>query len=110
MKTQKKDSDGNEIEEWAWDCWGGIQTQIDKVMLFKYTCVHEYDECSTGDISCEHFEHYNLDSFASRVQASKFVRAWPNQMHNLQSLIFNTYYNQYGEQCECGVGTKLRRT
>ena len=108
-KSTKTDDNGTMFE--YWDCFGTLQEQIDVIPSFVINFCHEYDGCSNKDANCDHWEHYsgNENSHANRPQHIKHASVYLDEMHDMQKLVFDIFYNDFGEKVDCGVGTKISR-
>ena len=98
-------------EREEWDCFGGIQVQVHRLNMFKFTYCNDYQWCEKdGDsgvnFSCPYFEEYGEGMYPNRLQTDRFIRVFTDQMHQMQETVFNKEYNTYGRKVNCGEGMK----
>ena len=90
-----------------WNCRGGIQQQVHKLIMFQIRCWNDYESCEREDgcinYNCPYFREYSNNSWATRLRNERFVCVYTDQMHQMQDTVFNKYFCR---TANCGEGMK----
>ena len=93
----------------VWNCWSSISTILYRTEMFRYKFWEDFTSCSPHSFECVNEEEYEDDKHATREQKSDFIPVFTDQMHDMQTQVFDKYYNTWGEEIACGKLTNQKR-